>query len=309
MPTRPRLIATLTVTALALTGCSRADTQDGNTPSPDDERVAAVGLGDADTLLALGVTPVAVAPWGAEGDNDPSGVGPWSKDLLGEDRPTTIYGTGTGFTAEILEEIAASDPTQIIAVNQAVDEPTLEALEKIAPTTTAPEEYADWQVPWEAQVEAIAEAVDKQKEGEELIDDTNAAFAEFAKKHPETKGTTAAAVMPYDGKIGLYTSGDGRGQFLEKLGFTLPAELEGDGSSFFRDLTPENYNELNNLDYLFVLDYQGSAEVLKKDETFQQLDIVKDGRVRYLDTDTGNAMSMPNPVTIPWAIDKFSAAL
>lgn len=36
---------------------------------------------------------------------------------------------------------------------------------------------------------------------------------------------------------------------------------------------------------------------------------VKDDRVRYLDTDTGNAMSMPNPVTIPWAVDKFEEKL
>ena len=48
---------------------------------------------------------------------------------------------------------------------------------------------------------------------------------------------------------------------------------------------------------------------MKKDKTFQGLDVVKDGRVRYLDTDTGNAMSMPNPVTIPWAIDKFEEKL
>ena len=40
-----------------------------------------------------------------------------------------------------------------------------------------------------------------------------------------------------------------------------------------------------------------------------RLDIVKEGRVRFLDSDTGNAMSMPNPVTIPWAIDKFSEQL
>ena len=89
----------------------------------------------------------------------------------------------------------------------------------------------------------------------------------------------------------------------------IPDELKGDGSSFFVDFAPENYAKLNQVDYLFVLDYNGSVDALKKDKTFQGLDIVKDGRVRYLDTDTGNAMSMPNPVTIPWAIDKFEEKL
>ena len=63
------------------------------------------------------------------------------------------------------------------------------------------------------------------------------------------------------------------------------------------------------MDFLFVLDYNGAADEFKKDSTFQGLDVVKDGRVRYLDTDTGNAMSMPNPLTIPWAVDKFEEKL
>ena len=56
-------------------------------------------------------------------------------------------------------------------------------------------------------------------------------------------------------------------------------------------------------------EFRKGAEALKKDPTFMGLDIVKEGRVLFLDSDTGNAMSMPNPVTIPWAIDKFSEQL
>ena len=32
-----------------------------------------------------------------------------------------IYNTATGFTADTFEQVTAADPTQIIAVNQAVD--------------------------------------------------------------------------------------------------------------------------------------------------------------------------------------------
>ena len=115
--------------------------------------------------------------------------------------------------------------------------------------------------------------------------------------------------MPYQGKIGLYTSGDGRGQFIESLGFEIPKELEGDGGEFYRDIAPENYSDLNNVDYLFVLDYQGAADTLKKDPTFSKLDVVREGKVRWMDENVGNAMSMPNPLTIPWAVDKFSDAI
>ena len=123
------------------------------------------------------------------------------------------------------------------------------------------------------------------------------------------QGARAAIVMPYDGKIGLYTAEDGRGQFVEDLGFDIPDELQGDGSTFFVDYAPENYTELNDVDYLFVLDYNGLVDQIKNDPTFKNLEVVRDGRVHYLDTDTGSAMSMPNPVTIPWVAERFEEQL
>ena len=309
---RPRFTtaaAMLTAAALVLTGCSRGEGEAPAEQEGQDMRVASLGLGDVDTLLALGITPVAIAPWGAQGDGDPSGVGPWAKELLGDAHPATIYNTASGFTADVLEQVTAADPTQIIAVNQAVDVQAQDSLENIAPTTLKPEGYQDWQIPWDKQVETIAGAVGKASEGEKLIEDTEKAFADFKAAHPELKGKRAAIVMPYDGKIGLYTAGDGRGQFIEDLGFTIPEQLQGDGSSFFVDYAPENYAALNDVDYLFVLDYNGAVDALKNDATFQGLDVVRDGRVRYLETDAGNAMSMPNPVTIPWAIGKVAEQL
>ena len=304
------VLALVSAAAIALTGCSRGSGEDSaGAGSADEVRVASLGLGDADTVLALGITPVAVAPWGAQGDGDPSGVGPWAKELLGDAQPEVIYNTASGFTADVLEQVTASDPTQIIAVNQAVDQEAQKSLEEIAPLTMKPEGFEDWQVPWEEQVKTIASAVEKEEEGDKLIDKAQGAFDEFKESHPELNGKRAAIVMPYDGKLGLYTSDDGRGQFIEDLGFEIPQELEGDGSSFFVDYAPENYSQLNNVDYLFVLDYNGAVDELKKDSTFQGLDVVKDGRVRYLETDTGNAMSMPNPLTIPWAVDKFEEQL
>ncbi|MGV0329966.1 ABC transporter substrate-binding protein [Corynebacterium guaraldiae] len=304
------VLAIVSAAAIALTGCSRGSGEDSaGAGSAEEVRVASLGLGDADTVLALGITPVAVAPWGAQGDGDPSGVGPWAKELLGDAQPEVIYNTASGFTADVLEQVTASDPTQIIAVNQAVDQEAQKSLEEIAPLTMKPEGFEDWQVPWEEQVKTIASAVEKEEEGDKLIDKAQGAFDDFKESHPELNGKRAAIVMPYDGKLGLYTSDDGRGQFIEDLGFEIPQELEGDGSSFFVDYAPENYSQLNNVDYLFVLDYNGAVDELKKDSTFQGLDVVKDGRVRYLETDTGNAMSMPNPLTIPWAVDKFEEQL
>lgn len=302
--------ALLTTSALLLAGCSRAeDNASTEAGGKSQERIASVGLGDSDTLLALGIQPVLLAPWGAEGDVADSGVGPWAEDMLKGEKPAKVFNTASGFTSEVLEKISAADPDKIIAVNQAVDAQAKKSLEDIAPTTVKPEGAKDWQIPWQDQVEQIADAVDKESEGDKLIKDTQKSFDDFVAEHPELKGKKAAIVMPYQGKIGLYTSGDGRGQFIKNLGFEIPADLEGNKGEFYRDIAPENYDQLNAVDYLFVLDYKGAADALRKDPTFSALDVVRENKVRWLSEDVGNAMSMPNPVTIPWAVKEFNSAL
>lgn len=319
--TRRRLIraaGALTLAAsLGLSGCSRAEddagaetTKDSGIAEVSNERVVAAGLGDADTLLALGITPVAVAPWGQEGDVGPKGVGPWAEEALGDAEPTQVVGTGTGFTSDIIETISETDPTKIIAVNAAVDEQARTDLEAIAPLATHSDEYPDWQVPWEQQVKDISAAVGKEKEGEEQIKKAEKAFAEFREKHPELQGQTIAVAMPYDGKLGMYTEGDSRGAFLTELGFTIPDTLpQPEEGSFYVDVAPENYHRLGDVDHLFILDYQGAADAIKDDPAFRDIDAVKNGRVHYIDEDTGNAMSMMNPLSIPWALDRIETTV
>ena len=58
-------VALVATAAVALTGCSRGEGEPEPAANSAEMRVASLGLGDADTLLALGITPVAVAPWGA----------------------------------------------------------------------------------------------------------------------------------------------------------------------------------------------------------------------------------------------------
>ncbi|WP_182358125.1 ABC transporter substrate-binding protein [Tomitella gaofuii] len=309
-------VAVLSAVALTLGGCSRggdgdtANAASGTQQAADDQRIAALGLGDTDTLLALGITPVAIAPWGAQGDVDESGVGPWAQDALGDARPPLIFNTASGFTADIVEQVAATNPTQIIAVNNAVNEQAKTDLERIAPVTVHPPEYKDWQVPWKVQVTTIAEAVGKPDQGQKLIEQAEASLAEFRETHPELQGKKAAVVMPYAGKLGLYTEGDGRGAMIEKLGFTIPDDLQAtpDGT-FYKDIAPENYRDLDVLDYLFVLDYNGAADAVRNSPIFQGLDLVKQDKVYYLDQSTGNAMSMPNPLTIPYVVDAIDQKL
>lgn len=295
---RRGFLAVAAATALLLTGCSRADV---SSSAPESPRVAALGLGDADTLLALGVTPVAVAPFSPEGSLPKNGLEPWSQDLAKDKDITPIFNTAQGFTAQVLEQVTATNPSHIVAVNQAVDDQAKAALEKIAPVTLKPAGEKDWQIPWDRQVTAIAGAVGKSAEGEKLIKDTEQAFAAYRDQHPELQGKKAAIVMPYAGKLGLYTSLDGRGQFIESMGLQIPQELEGSEGSFYVDIAPENYHTLEQVEVLYVLDYQDSAEPLKTDPAFAALL----PKTTFVSQEVGNAMSTPNPVSIPWALEKL----
>ena len=133
--TKTKVTTSLTALALLAAGFSSTSDSASSTPSgseetknseaASEERIAAVGLGDVDTVLALGETPVALAPWAGATDV----VGPWAEDLLGDKKPTVIEDTSTGFDQQKIEAIAATDPTKIIAVNHAVDGETKKKFE------------------------------------------------------------------------------------------------------------------------------------------------------------------------------------
>ncbi|AKK03752.1 hypothetical protein CEPID_09535 [Corynebacterium epidermidicanis] len=64
--------------SLLVVGCSKTDVEQDNS---QEQRYAALGLGDADTMLALGVTPAVVAPFSAQGDVPANGLEPWAQQL------------------------------------------------------------------------------------------------------------------------------------------------------------------------------------------------------------------------------------
>lgn len=310
---RKKFLASLSIAVVAaasLTACSRGESAgdaDAEGSGTDTSSVAALGFGDADTLLALGIQPSVVAPFTPNDVND-KGVGPWSEDLFTGPDPVLVQNLGQGLTAEAVEKVSSANPTQIVAINQAIDDQARNDLESIAPLATHSDEYDDWSVPWDVQVREVSEAVDKSEEGDALIEDTNKAFEDYRNAHPEIEGQKAAIALPYEGRLGIYTEGDGRGAFLTELGYEIPEALQAaDEGSFFMDLSPENYSLLDELDVLYILEYEGQEDEVRNNEAFKNLDIVQDDKVRFVSQEVGNAMSMPNPVTIPWALDNFDA--
>src|SRR5699024_8469305 len=89
-----RILAPILASLLVLAGCGGGDSESSDTSGPsvdtkfgsvdvpaDPQRVVALGWGDAETALALGVQPVGASDWVEFGG---MGVGPWAEDLYDE---------------------------------------------------------------------------------------------------------------------------------------------------------------------------------------------------------------------------------
>ena len=72
-------------------------------------------------LRRQGIQPTVVAPFDTTGDTSEKGVGPWAEDLFTGDAPVIIENLGQGLTADAVEKVSSASPTQIVAVNQAVE--------------------------------------------------------------------------------------------------------------------------------------------------------------------------------------------
>ena len=117
-----------------------------------------------------------------------------------------------------------------------------------------------------------------------------------------------------DGTVSIYSGGDGRGQTLAGYGFTFPPALQPAlTNGFYGSLSAERLDLLDSADLVVAVDWQGSNDQLRRNAAFTSLDVVRSGRVAYLDQEVGTAMSVPTVLTIPWvagkALDPITAAV
>ena len=95
--------------------------------SEEPERVVVVGLTEQDTLLQLGVVPIAVTEWFGE---KPFATWPWAEELL-RDAESDVLSASDGFE---LERIAALEPDLIVGTNAGLTQKGYDLLSQIAPT-------------------------------------------------------------------------------------------------------------------------------------------------------------------------------
>jgi len=310
-------IAALAVTALILTGCSSTPTDDSAAAGSssdafpvsvdtkfgevtvDEEplRVVALGWGDAETALALGVQPVGASDWLGFGG---SGVGPWAEDLY--DEAPEIIGT----LEPSYEAIAALEPDLILDTKGSGDQERYDRLSEIAPTVGVPEGGDSYLTTSAQQMELVSTALGLADKGDELNAEVDAAFAAAAAAHPEFAGKTITVAAFTSEGWGAYIDGVDRVEFMKSLGFGLSPTIAG--------LTPDGFSvpisseqlDLLEADVLITFPIWVETAEVTDQPLYQAIPAVAEGRSILMDDDLiSNAYSVGSTLARLYTIDKI----
>lgn len=269
------------------------------------KRVVALGWGDAETALELGVQPVGASDWLAFGGD---GVGPWLKGAYTKS-PKIIQTLEPSY-----EDILKLKPDLILDVKSSGDKDRYAKLSAIAPTVAIPKGGENYLASTEQQTTMIAKALGKEAEGKKLLAGLDDAYAAARKAHPEFDGKSAVVGAYTADGFGAYASTDSRSTFMRNLGFTIPKAIdEQAGKAFSVHLSDENL-DLLNADLTLILPIYVDASKAESDPLFQKVPSVEAGHsIVFDDPDVSSAFSMGTTAAIEWALgklpDEFAAKL
>ena len=164
--------------------------------------VAAVGPGDADAVLSLGVQPVAV---------ESSGPLPsWIRDK--------ITGSPAIMTFVDTNAIQAAKPDLIIATGD-LDDATYQKLQAIAPTITRPSDTSQaWN--WQAQLHWIARILGRESDATQLISTVVAQQNDLKNQNSKVAGKTVSVLNISDSGVTQTLTPSNAADYLTSLGLT-----------------------------------------------------------------------------------------
>lgn len=261
-------------------------------------RVVALGWGDAETALELGVQPVGASDWLQFGGE---GVGPWLKGKY--TNPPQIIGT----MEPSYEAIAALKPDLILDVKSSGDQQRYQRLSSIAPTVGIPADGANYLTKPTEQTTMIATALGKKAEGEALLKGVDDAFASSAAAHPAWKGKTFTAATKTSDGWGAYIKGSDRVTFFENLGFAQNAKvaaMKPDATGFSVKLSAENLDTIDS-DLIVGFPIFIPTAQMTGDAAFKAVPAVAAGHAVVIDGDLAKAYSLGTTAATRYAIDQL----
>ncbi|MFI8527300.1 iron-siderophore ABC transporter substrate-binding protein [Promicromonospora sukumoe] len=270
------------------------------------ERVVTLGMGSAETAIALGTVPVGMEeyPWGS----DETGYLPWVHEEL-ERQGAELPEQFTGSTELDVEAVVALEPDLILAPWSGVTQEQYDLLTEIAPTVAYPE--VPWTITWDEQIETIGAALGRPEEAAALVDDVENQLADAAK--PEYADVTFSYIYNNGlGTLGVFMKDEQRVAMVRALGLTVDPvvdeleqyEIEGTDSAM---VTLEEADLLDDSDLVFTFysDQKNRAEI-EAQPLYARIPAVERGSVvASEDQSFVTASSIINPLTVPWALERY----
>jgi iron complex transport system substrate-binding protein len=314
-------VAAIAVAALALTACSggSAPSDEGSSDSGASSeafpvtvstefgdvtveekpvRIVALGWGDAETALALGVQPVGASDWLSFGGE---GVGPWAEGLY-DNAPEIIETLEPSY-----EAIAALEPDLILDTKSSGDQERYDKLSSIATTVGVPEGKTSYLTTMEEQVDLVSTALGLKEKGDELLAEVDATYEEAAAAHPEWEGLTVSAATKTSEGWGAYVEGSERVAFLQRLGFVQSPEiaaLPANSSGFSVDISSEQL-DLLDADLIVAFPIFIPTEEITGDPLFAAIPAVAAGHSVVIDGDISAAYSLGTTLAAKYSIENL----
>jgi len=270
------------------------------------ERIVTLGMGSAETVIALGTIPVGVEKyaWGS----DDTGYLPWVHEVVtkqGGELPEQF----TGGTDLNIEAIIALEPDLILAPWSGITQQQFDSLNAFAPTVAYAE--SPWTITWEEQINVIGKAMGESEKATAEIDKIKSQFAESTAAHPNYADVSFSFIYNTGpGTLGVFFAEEQRVAMVRALGlqvdpvvYTL-TESEGTDSAV---IGLENANLLDKSDLLFTFysDPANRAEI-EAQPAYQAIPAVARGTViAPTEQPFVTGSSMINPLTVPWSLERY----
>ncbi|WP_311136196.1 MULTISPECIES: ABC transporter substrate-binding protein [Pseudooceanicola] len=260
-------------------------------------RVVSLGYATQDSLLALGLPPVALRYWYGPYQD---GLWPWAQPLAGSEKPVVLRGEPSA------ETIAGLAPDLIVAIGAALSAAEYQLLSMIAPVLVQPADVPVYGTPWQLELSLIGRAIGREAEAERLTREATAHFDKIRARNPHWQGRTAAAAWHDGGETGVFLAQDARRRFLRDMGFVDPPGYAGltPISDFYANLSPEDLSPID-ADLLVWISDAAHARDLAALPMRRTLRAVREGREVFAGEELGGALSFGSVLSLPWAIDRL----
>lgn len=272
------------------------------TISTTPQRVVTIGWSDQDAVLALGVQPVGTTEWFNE---QPGALFPWATSAANGPTPEIVSNAG-----EInFESVAALRPDLILALYEGLDQSEYDKLSRIAPTVAHSAQYDPFGTPWQDMTLTTGKALGLEQQAKDLVAGVEQELAAVRDAHPQWGQKTMLVMATVEsGTYGVFSPQDPKARFFADLGFqTEPPWIAGRVQNNLATISAEEF-ELLDVDRLAWTSDPDTLQILRDDPIYNQLDVVRDGRVGYFDYTTlpfpGAAITFNTVLSIPYALDQ-----